>query len=681
MIDNSHKSRKKKKRKLHKIFISFLCLIALGYITFVFIPIPFVRTLRDIWIETAMTTSHHKYLATNFIPANVINNVMSAKKTTISEVSRNIDVSSSNIFDYSLDGNIIFSTPSIARLYESTHKEIVTDLTNIKKDILGQAFLKVGEKDANGNTIFVNDIENGIVIIEIKKLGFEAKLALIADPRQVFVGCAEGTTYRGYDIQEYLEREDAILGMNASGFKDPEGKGLGTMSSGLTYSRGKSWSTYEEKYMSFGFDNKDNFVVGHFDNWDERNMRDGIQFNPALIVNGEDKTKDVTGWGLHPRTCIGQRSDGVVAFLVIDGRQVTTSIGGTIEQAAELLKSYGVVNAANCDGGASTILAYKGEIINNCSFVYANGRYLPNAFLVKSKETLEKELLNKQVIDKGFEFANDEDIPSTIELVDGLNIQTSVTTIEINNKQIKDLNFFKEKLKYFKNLIRIEFNNTNLSNDELADLREYLYPNIDVVWTLNIGQYKLKTNAYAFSTMVTPGDNHTRITSKDIEVLKYCTNLYALDIGHQAISDLSFIGEVLSDLRVLILVDNQITDLSPLSNLKKLHYLEVYVLGDDIDLSPLNECKGLVDLQILYKSEIKNIDSLLDFPKIERLWLMLCEISNENMDLLKEKYPNAQVINGSEDLKENGWRDVDRFFIMRDMFSNDYISEEFLRFD
>ena len=71
-------------------------------------------------------------------------------------------------------------------------------------------------------------------------------------------------------------------------------------------------------------------------------------------------------------------------------------------------------------------------------------------------------------------------------------------------------------------------------------------------------------------------------------MLKYCTDLRALDIGHQAITDLSVIGEHLTELRVLIIADNKVTDLTPLSNLRHLHYLEFFV-NRVSDLSPLAE--------------------------------------------------------------------------------------------
>ena len=57
--------------------------------------------------------------------------------------------------------------------------------------------------------------------------------------------------------------------------------------------------------------------------------------------------------GLNPRTAIGQRSDGAMLLLTIDGRQ-PSSMGATYEDLIEVMMNYGAVNAANLDGGSST---------------------------------------------------------------------------------------------------------------------------------------------------------------------------------------------------------------------------------------------------------------------------------------------------------------------------------------
>ena len=164
-------------------------------------------------------------------------------------------------------------------------------------------------------------------------------------------------------------------------------------------------------------------------------------------------------------------------------------------------------------------------------------------------------------------------------------------------------------------------------------------------------------------------------------MLKYCTDLRALDIGHQAVTDISVIGDYLPELRILILADNRISDLTPLSKLKHLHYLEFFV-NRVSDLSPLAECRELVDLNISYNYRISDITPLLDLPLLERLWLESCPISDEKVDILRERYPNSKIIKYGKGSVDQGWRSHPRYRAMIEMYhKKNFISELFSRYD
>ena len=109
-----------------------------------------------------------------------------------------------------------------------------------------------------------------------------------------------------------------------------------------------------------------------------------MSFGPLLIVNGQSVNVTGTGGGLNPRTAIGQTADGRVLLLVIDGRQ-TTSLGATFKDIIEIMFEYGAVNAANLDGGSSTLMMFDGEILNSSASLYGP-RQLPTAFLVRGAE-------------------------------------------------------------------------------------------------------------------------------------------------------------------------------------------------------------------------------------------------------------------------------------------------------
>jgi len=118
-------------------------------------------------------------------------------------------------------------------------------------------------------------------------------------------------------------------------------------------------------------------------------MDRAVEFGPFLVVNGVKSTfKGNGGWGIANRSAIGQRQDGIVLFIVIDGRS-SKSVGISMADLADLFVKYGCVNAANLDGGGSSALyakktlTSKGQLINNpVGYGYSGERYLPNAWMV-----------------------------------------------------------------------------------------------------------------------------------------------------------------------------------------------------------------------------------------------------------------------------------------------------------
>ncbi|MEA4825438.1 MAG: phosphodiester glycosidase family protein, partial [Clostridium sp.] len=108
--------------------------------------------------------------------------------------------------------------------------------------------------------------------------------------------------------------------------------------------------------------------------------KEAVGFGPALIINGKPTETINSNWGIRPRTAIGQKRDGKVVFVVINGKN-SEATGATIKDVAEILTKYDVVNASLLDGGDSSTMYYKGEVINTPSSP-SGERVVPSAFLV-----------------------------------------------------------------------------------------------------------------------------------------------------------------------------------------------------------------------------------------------------------------------------------------------------------
>ena len=372
-----HSPRKKKEspeKRLRRQFLlgagipmGLLVALLVCYTLFVYSQNPFIAHWRTIWIETAMSTWHHQWLATRFFPEEIINEVLLGVAT---------------------DENVQGGGDALSTGEAEPPRMPQPAPEPERIDILNQKNLTVGGKDYAGNTVLVNDIAEGLVISEIVGTGYRGKIMLVDDPSRVYLGTTRYKNQTGERILDMMANYGAIAGINASGFKDPDGEGNGGIVVGNSCSQGEFWGDHVGYYGSIVLTTDNKLVVGNISTWSTyTNIRDGIQFSPVLIADGYKQVYGSAGYGLQPRTAIGQRPDGVIAMLIIDGRDVTWSVGCTVGDMADILAAYGVINAACCDGGASSVLAYNGEVITkNCSLNPSLGRILPNAFLVAPKE-------------------------------------------------------------------------------------------------------------------------------------------------------------------------------------------------------------------------------------------------------------------------------------------------------
>jgi hypothetical protein len=121
-------------------------------------------------------------------------------------------------------------------------------------------------------------------------------------------------------------------------------------------------------------------------------VREMIGGFPLLLQNGEpvlDRVTDLRpGFSetRHPRTAIGMLSDGRVILLTVDGRQPGYSEGMTLRELTDLLRALGATDAINMDGGGSTTLVIRGEVVNRPSDA-AGERPVANMLLVLGPQT------------------------------------------------------------------------------------------------------------------------------------------------------------------------------------------------------------------------------------------------------------------------------------------------------
>ncbi|MBR6107110.1 MAG: hypothetical protein IKQ39_03790 [Oscillospiraceae bacterium] len=258
---------------------------------------------------------------------------------------------------------------------------------------------------------------------------------------------------------------------------------------------------------------------------------------------------------------------------------------------------------------------------------------------------------------------------------------SSITELDLSERKLTsdDLDELREVVSQLPNLEKLILIDCGLNNETLQEFQEEL-KDIKVVWRVYLGRWAVRTDQVAFSVLIVHYD-YRRMTSNDIQVLKYCTDLRALDLGHQAISDLTVLGDYLPELRLLILADNQIRDISPIAKMTHLHYLELFV-NKIFDISPLKDLHELVDVNISYNYGLSDITPLLNSPMMQRIWLESTSVSGASFAKLRETYPEAKVVQYGSGSVDQGWRwGNPRYEQMMDMWFNDYYGDEFSKYD
>lgn len=338
----------KKKRKISiGIKRAFLLLFSIGIIGIsmgTFLLYGPWSGFRNLLITTAMTTKSHHYLATWFYSDEEIEKVLAYNK--VIESGEDTD---SSLIDF---------------------EENLDPATKYEREIL--------------------EHEDGALykVINVSGKGYKGYLVAVYDASKVKIGTSSRLGTTGQSVKVISKKYNAHVAMNASGFYDPDWNSNGAIPHGTVVQNGKVVWDYEDAKVGGGMVgfNKDNvLVLGRMTAKQAiaNGIRDGIEFGPFLIVNGKPSfVQGDGGWGIAPRTAIGQRKDGIVLMLVIDGRRAS-SIGCGMVELTEIMQRYGAINAANMDGGSSSALILEGKVHSNPVAGGEEGlRNIPTAWIV-----------------------------------------------------------------------------------------------------------------------------------------------------------------------------------------------------------------------------------------------------------------------------------------------------------
>lgn len=245
----------------------------------------------------------------------------------------------------------------------------------------------------------------------------------------------------------------------------------------------------------------------------------------------------------------------------------------------------------------------------------------------------------------------------------GITVDTQDTAIDFGSTKVWDVDALIGLIEAMPNLQKVDLYESRLSNDDMDRLFDG-YPQIEFGFTVRVGNHTLRTDATAFSTLHSPSKD-TEHKTRDFYALRFCTKLEALDLGHNAITDISFLLDH-PQLKVLILACNDIKDISVLSQLTELEYVELFS-NKFTDITPLANLTNLIDLN-LSNNDITDLTPLYGLTGLERFRLCMDGyLTNAQREELEAALPGCEI-GWKEHPTGEGWREHPRYDVIYRIF-------------
>ncbi|GHV11663.1 exopolysaccharide biosynthesis protein [Spirochaetia bacterium] len=224
------------------------------------------------------------------------------------------------------------------------------------------SILTIEKTDTSAIDIVSND---GLYFAEVKGSYYKGFIIKIENPSRL--NLVSSNNNQGKLLEDLVQENRASGGINASAYSDDTMKGIvwgTTIINGIITNSGRNDAVHtiggmngEYKLVVGRFTNAE--IAGQKYVW-------AFEFGPILISNGEKTTLSAYSGGIAPRTAIGQLKNGAVLLVVIDGRRID-SYGATFQDIQEIMFANGAVNAICLDGGSSSTIMYDGKIQNEPS--------------------------------------------------------------------------------------------------------------------------------------------------------------------------------------------------------------------------------------------------------------------------------------------------------------------------
>jgi exopolysaccharide biosynthesis protein len=408
--------------------LGLITALSILYLVAVYSNIPFIANLRTMYIQTAMSTINHKWLATAIIPSDIIEDLMRQQyeaDDTMNGIESNDDwgvniealpnfedlVEAEEDTDEpepteeaipeedEVSGEVTYSSAAEKTFFELFYEvdyDSMQAYVAEHPDVLkyGWAYIDINEAGLeedgtdiytiHGDQVLAINAYEGVILIRVNLGSSRGVLAICKDTSKVSLCAATTLPSTGQTAGRICEANDGILAITGSAFMD-DGTSNGGQISGLAVCSGVTMGSRlggsGDKRLELRDDNK-MYIVDSTSSVGS-GTRDACEFHPALIIDGENVSTSSTWTSPNPRAALGQSKYLETMMIIIEGR-FTDSPGCSVVAVADKLLEYGCMQALNLDGGTSAIMYYDGEYVTRCSnTAIPSGRTMPTAWVYK----------------------------------------------------------------------------------------------------------------------------------------------------------------------------------------------------------------------------------------------------------------------------------------------------------
>lgn len=242
-----------------------------------------------------------------------------------------------------------------------------------------------------------------------------------------------------------------------------------------------------------------------------------------------------------------------------------------------------------------------------------------------------------------------------------------VAEIDLSYVKLNDVSEIEDLLYCFPNLTWVDMSHCGISNEEMDALNNR-YADIRFVWTVRVGSLNVRTDEVYFM----PSKYGRSVTTDDVYNLRYCTDMLCVDLGHNEVENCDFVA-YMPHLKYLLLADTKISSIEPVAGLQELIYVEIFMTNVK-DYSPLLQCPALEDLNICYT--FGDPEPILQMTWLKRLWWSTGghkHLTAEQKEMIREALPDAQIDFTALGSTDNGWRQHQNYYDMRDLIGMYYM--------